>query len=552
MTLPPRTGGAALADALIANGGDTVYCLPGESFLAFLAAADDRRDRLRVITTRQEGGLAYMAEAHGKLTGRPGLAFVTRAPGACNAAIGLHTAFQDATPLILMIGQSPRGHLGREAFQEIDFRPMFAPLAKHVEEVMDPDRIAEAVNRAYMIATGGRPGPVVLVFPQDVLEAAVTAPPLPPSATALAHPDPAAIAELARRLGAARRPLLIAGGSGWTEAARDDLARFAEGWELPVAAAFRRQDLIDCRSPSAVGALGTSLDPALAERIRAADLIVLAGARLSEMDSGGYRDINAPRAAQALVQVFPAAEEIGRVALADLAIVAAPPPFAAACAALPPPADRPWAEWTRALRALAEADARPRPGPGPVDLGQIVQQIAASLPEDTIICHGAGNYTGWVQRHYPFRRFHTQLAPVNGSMGYAIPAALAAQVVHPDRPAVAFAGDGCFMMTAQELATARLHGLAPVIIVVDNQGFGTIRVHQRRVTPGHSIATELANPDFVALARAFGAWAERVERTEDFAPALARARASGRMALIAVSLDPAALSSRTPRPADEG
>jgi len=545
MTRDPRTGGEILADALIGHGADTVYCLPGESFLAFLAAAHERRERLRVITGRQEGGIAYMAEAHAKLTGRPGLCFVTRGPGACNAAVGLHTAFQDATPMILMIGQTKSTLLGREAYQEVDFRPMFSPLAKHVEEIGDPSRIPEAIHRAYAIACSGRPGPVVLVFPQDVLEASTDIADCPAQPQALAFPDPAAILALRERLEQAERPLLIVGGSGWTEAARDDMTRFAEAWELPVATAFRRQDLIDRRSPVAVGELGTSLDPALGQRIKTADLIVLAGARLSEIDSQAYTLIEAPKARQTLVQVFPAGEELGRVSVADIAIVSAPPPFAAACAALPPPERRPWREWTRHLRDLAEADFKPQPCPGELDLGIVVQQIAERLPEDAIICHGAGNYTGWVQRHYPFRRFRTQIAPVNGSMGYGVPAALAAQIVHPDRAVVAFAGDGCFLMTAQELATARRHDLKPLIVIVDNNRYGTIRAHQERAFPGRTIATDLVNPDFVAFAHSFGAWAEAVERTEDFAPAFERARTSGRLAVLVLRLSPDALSSRT-------
>lgn len=544
MTVATRTGGEVLADALLAHGADTIFCIPGESFLAFLDAARERQDRLRVITCRQEGGAAYMAEAYGKLTGRPGLCFVTRAPGACNAAVGLHTGFQDATPMILLIGQTKRSLLGREAYQEVDFRRMFGPLAKHVEEVAEADRLPEAVNRAFAAALGGRPGPVVLVLPQDMLEDATATPDCPPAPLALPYPDPAAIAILRERLATARRPILVAGGSGWSERARTDFLAFAEDWELPVAAAFRRHDLVDCRSPSYAGALGTSLDPELGVRFREADVVVLAGSRVAEVDTQGYTLIASPRPSQFLVQAFPAAEELGRVTAADLPIVAAPPPFATACRALPVPSERPWAEWTRRLHLRAAADARPTGGPGEVDLGEVIRQAAALLPEDAIVCYGAGNYTGWVQRHYPFRRFRTQLAPVNGSMGYAVPAAIAATAISPGRAVVAFAGDGCFLMTAQELATAQRHRLAPVIVVVNNGIYGTIRAHQERAYPGREIATDLTNPDFVAFARSFGAWAERVERTEAFAPAFERALQAERLALLELRMSPEAITSR--------
>lgn len=542
------SGGEILADALVLHGADTVFCVPGESFLAFLDAAHSRRDRLRIVTCRQEGGAAYMAEATGKLTGRPGLCFVTRGPGACNAAIGVHTAFQDSTPMVLLIGQVKRAFRGREAYQEVEFRQMFAPLAKHVEEVDDAARLPEAVARAFALAQSGRPGPVVLALPQDVLEQRVQVADSRVAIVAETHPLPAQMQRLRQLLAAAERPLAIVGGSLWSDVAARQFTAFAERWDLPVAASFRRQAIIDNRSPCYAGELGTSLDPALGQRIRSADLLLVVGALLGEVDTQGYTLVDAPHPNQTLIQVLPSSEQFGRVYTPALAITATPAPFVAALAALPPPDARRGTGWAEAIRAEAAANRVPTLCPGAVDLGRVVAELAELLPDNAIICHGAGNYTGWVQRYYRFRGFNTQLAPINGSMGYGLPAAIAACLRHPERPVVAFAGDGCLMMVVQELATAIQQGLAPIILVVDNSRYGTIRAHQERAYPGHTIATDLVNPDFVQLARAFGAWAARVERTEDFAAAFAAARASGRLAVLDIPLSPQALSTRTTLP----
>lgn len=554
MTASPRerAGGEILADSLLALGGDLIFCLPGESFLGFLAAAYDRRDRLRIVTCRQEGAAAYMAEAAGKLTGRPGLCYVTRGPGACNAAIGVHTAFQDSTPLVLMIGQVKRGLRGREAYQEVDFVRMFSPLAKHVEEIGSAERIPEVIARAFALAQSGRPGPVVLSIPQDVLEERATAADPSPIAIAEAHPAPDAVARLEDLLAVAERPLAIVGGGDWNDEATRRLAAFAERWKLPVAVSFRRQDLIDNRSPVYAGELGTTLDPKLGGRIREADLILAVGARLGEVDTQGYTLLEAPHPHQTLIHVQPSADELGRVYAPTLGIAASPGAFASAVARSSPPKPPRWSAWTATLTAEAAASRRPGPCPGTLDLGRIVADLADSLPDEAIICLGAGNYTGWVQRYYQFRLYGTQLGPINGSMGYGVPAALAAALLHPTRLVVGFAGDGCFMMAAQELSTAIQQGLKPIILVIDNGMYGTIRAHQERSYPGRTIATDLVNPDFVRLAEAHGAWAARVERTEDFGPAFAAARASGRLAVLALRLAPEALSTRATLPTSRG
>ncbi|PKU25185.1 thiamine pyrophosphate-binding protein [Telmatospirillum siberiense] len=540
----PRTGGAILADALLAQGVDMVFSVPGESFIAFLDAAYDRRDRLDVITCRHEGSAAYMAEAYGKLTARPGVCYVTRGPGACNAALGVHTAFQDSTPMVLLIGQVKRALRGREAYQEVEFRQMYGALAKQVEEVSSAARIPEAVARAFAAAVNGRPGPVVLALPQDVLEEsaqAVDPLPVPPIE---AYPGPDQIERLLSLLRHAKRPLAVVGGPGWSEKAAGAFTAFAEAWRLPVASSFRCQDIIDNNSPVYVGELGTTLAPFLGRAVRDADLLLVVGARFGEVDSRGYELLASPTPHQILVHVFPAAEELGRVFQPQLGIAATVGPFVEALAALGPPVRSRWEEWSRSLRDEQFANRIPEPCAGALDLGAVIAEMARRLPEDAIICHGAGNYTGWVQRYYPFRRFRTQISPVNGSMGYGVPAALAAKLLHPHRPVIAFAGDGCFLMASHELATAVRYGLDPLVVVINNGIYGTIRAHQERCYPGRSIGTDLTNPDFAALARAYGAEAETVERTEDFIPAFERLRRIGRLALLELKVDPEAISTR--------
>jgi len=459
--------------------------------------------------------------------------------------VGLLTASQDGTPLILLVGQSKQAFRGREAYQEVEFRKMFSAFTKHVEEVNDPSRIPEAIARAYAIAASGHPGPVVVVFPQDVLEIRAEAVQPPARQVSAPYPSPEALSELEKRLARSQRPLAIVGGGSWSEAGAKAFTAFAEAWRLPVAASFRRQALIHNDSPIYVGELGTTLDPELGARVREADLLLLVGPRISEMDTQAYSLLEVPSPKQTLVQVHPAAEELGRVYTPAQGITADVSAFAEAVSHLTPPARPVWSGWTEALRAQALNNRSQGHCPGELDMIAVMAELVRVLPEDSIICHGAGNYTGWVQRYYPFRRFGTQLAPVNGSMGYGLPAAIAAKVVHPERTVVAFAGDGCFLMNIQELATAAQENTPVLVVVINNGMYGTIRAHQEKSFPGKTLATELSNPDFTALAHAHGAWAKRVERTEDFPQALAGALGSGKLALLELIVSPEAISTRT-------
>jgi acetolactate synthase-1/2/3 large subunit len=540
-----RSGGQILVDALRTHGVDAVFCVPGESYLAVLDALHDARDRIRLLSCRQEGGAAFMAEAYGKLTGRPGICLVTRGPGACNAAIGVHTARQDSTPLILFVGQVARDQVEREAFQEVDFRQMYGPLAKWVAQVDDPARLPELVSRAFHTATAGRPGPVVLALPEDMLTERVAVADAGRYQVVRPHPSPAALAAMRRLLAGAARPLVIAGGSGWTAEGCRDFAAFAEANGLPVACTFRRQDLLDNEHPSYVGDLGTATPGPLADRVKQADVLLVVGTRLGEVPTQGYTLVTPPRPKQTLIHVHADAEELGRVYQADVAINAGPAEWAAAARALRPVDGPPWGEWTAAARRDHLATREPDPCPGEVDMPAVMALIRESLPPEAIVTNGAGNYTGWVHRYYRYRRFGTQLAPTSGAMGYGVPAAVAAKVVHPGRPVVGFAGDGCFLMTGQELATALQYGLDPVLLVINNGMYGTIRMHQEREYPGRVSGTDLVNPDFAGYARAFGAHAEVVVRTAEFAPAWERARRAGRAALIELRVDPEAITTRT-------
>lgn len=535
-----RHGGQILVEALRRNGVDTVHCLPGESFLPVLDALYDAPG-IRTIVTRHEGAASNMAEAYGKLTGRPGICFVTRGPGATHASNGVHTARADSTPMILFVGQVATRFLGREAFQEIDYRCMFAGVAKHVEEVDRLDRIPEIVSRAFAVAQSGRPGPVVVALPEDLLYGRGACPDLPPARIARPAPDVASLAELRALLARAERPLVIVGGSGWDAAACAALARFIDANDLPLAVVFRRQDVLDNRNPHYVGQLGYGVSPRLAERVQQADLLLVLGSRLGEVPSSGYTLVSSPDPRQTLVHIHVDPAELGRVYRAALPINAGMAEAAAALAGLPPVASPAWREWTREARADYEAFSAPPP-PDPaldgVDLAAVVDWLSTTLPDDAIIANGAGNYSVWVHRFFRFRGRGTQLAPTNGAMGYGLPAAIAAKLRHPQRTVVCFAGDGCFMMYPQELATAVQYGAAVVVVVVNNGMLGTIRMHQEREYPGRPIATALQNPDFVALARAFGAHGERVERSVDFPAAFARAAAAGVPALIELRVDP--------------
>jgi acetolactate synthase-1/2/3 large subunit len=540
-TLPTsRTGGEILVANLLAQGATRAFCVPGESYLPVLDALYDVGDRLQLIICRQEGGAAFMAEACGKLTGRPGIAFVTRGPGASNAAIGIHTAAQDSTPLLVLVGQVGRSFVDREAFQEIDYRRMYGSVAKWAAEIGSADRIPEYVARAYRTAMSGRPGPVVLALPEDVLTERASCGDASHVEAVAATPDPADVAAAAKLVSEAMRPLILVGGSRWDESACAALATFAERHRVPVACAFRHQHLFDNRHPSYAGDVGVGINPKLAARIRDADVLVVVGERLGEIVTGGYALLRAPLPTQKLVHVHPGAEELGRVYQPTVAINATPGSFLAAmndAASMPPSVPR-----------IADADRdyeawrAPRPVPGALDLWQVVRWLDERLPDDAILANGAGNYATWLHRVYRYRRFGTQLGPYAGAMGYGVPAAIAAKLLHPERIVVSWNGDGCFLMNGQELATAKQYGAAVVFVVVDNGMYGTIRMHQEREYPGHVHGTALDNPDFAALARAYGAHGETVKQTADFAPAFERALAAGRPALLHLKLDPQALT----------
>jgi acetolactate synthase-1/2/3 large subunit len=539
-SLPTRNGGQILVEALRRNAVDTLYCVPGESYLPVLDALHDMPS-IRTIVTRHEGAASNMADAYGKLTGRPGICFVTRGPGATHAANGVHTAKQDSTPMILFIGQVESGFIGREAFQEVDYRQMFGGLAKWATEIDSLERIPEIVAKAFAIALSGRPGPVVIGLPEEVLFGAGAVADADPVKIARAAPEAAALAELQQLLNTAQRPLVVVGGTGWDAAACQALRRFVTANDLPVAASFRRQDLFDNRDPHYVGQLGLGVSPKLAERVREADLLLVIGSRLGETVSNGYTLIESPQPKQTLVHVHPDPQELGRVYQARLPILSSLSLFAAALEQLPAPAQRPWKAWCESARADYLAHSTPpqaHPQLNGVDLAQVVAHLDQVLPEDALIANGAGNYTVWVHRFYRYRQARTELAPTNGAMGYGFPAAIAAKLCQPERTVVCFAGDGCFMMYPQELATAVQFGAPLVVIVVNNGMLGTIRMHQEREYPGRVSATELRNPDFVALARAFGAHAECVERTGDFPAAFERAQAAGVPALIELRTDP--------------
>ena len=539
-----RSGGNVLVDALAINGTDTVFCVPGESYLDALDAFYDHRDRIRVITCRQEGGATFMAEAYGKLSGRPGVAFVTRGPGATNASIGVHTAFQDSTPLLLFIGQVDRDALGREAFQEIDFRAMFTPIAKAVFQIERTERIPEIISRAFQLAMSGRPGPVVISLPEDVLTERVDVADAPAAQGSQPGVTGEAMAALANELRAAQRPLVLLGGSLWDAASCAHLRQFAEQNALPVACAYRRQDLFDNRHPLYAGDASLGILPDLVKRIREADLILAVGTRLGDITTGGYSYLDVPRPKQRLVHVHPDPDELGRVYQADLAINAGVRAFAAAAATLTvDSAHR--REWAAAANRAYVADRSAGRAVERVDLRTVVLDLNERLPENAIVTVGAGNYTTWVHRYFQYKQFGTALGPTSGAMGYSVPAGIAAKLRYPDRTVVSFAGDGCFLMTGQELATAARYGLAIVFLIVNNNMYGTIRMHQERNYPERISATDLTNPDFAALARAYGAFGERVATTEDFAAAYERASAFGGPALLELDVDPNAITSRT-------
>ncbi len=521
-----------IVQSLIANGVDHVFCVPGESYLAVLDALADETDRIRLITCRHEAGAANMAEAYGKLTGRPGVCMVTRGPGATHASIGVHTAEQDSTPLLLLIGQVSSGHLGRGAFQEMDHAAVFGSFSKWAAQLEDPARTAEMMDRAFATATQGRQGPVVLALPEDVLTAESTGRAPRAVARATAGLDADTLQEIKRRLEAAVRPMVILGGSGWTAEARTAFQTWLEAHDLPAALSFRRKDLVASDSAVCMGEIGLSPNPKLVERLRAADLVLALGARLGDNPTQGYSLFKPEETAQRLIHIHPAPEELGRVWPAALTAVADPASAALELAQLQLAPATSWRAWCAQGRSDYDAFLRPVPVTGAVNLSEVVAHMAEALPADAIVCNGAGNFASWLHRFYRHRSWPTQLAATSGAMGYGFPAAIAAKLLHPEREVVCFAGDGDFLMTGQEMATAAQYGVNLLTVVVDNGSYGTIRNHQERRYPGRVSGTELKNPDFVAYARAFGAWAARVERTQDFPAALAEARSAGAPALI--------------------
>lgn len=538
-----RNGGRILIDQLAAQGADIIFGVPGESYLPALDALVDV-PQVKFIPCRQEGGAAMMAEAYGKLTQRPGVCFVTRGPGATNAAAGLHVAAQDSTPMILLIGQVGLDCRHREAFQEIDYQQMFGGMCKWVAEIGDTARIPEYISRAYAIAQQGRPGPVVLALPEEVLNNSADVADAAPVRIAEAAPSPQDMETLAAMLAQAERPLLLLGGGGWSAEATANITRFAEACQLPVHTSFRRQDAFDNLHPHYGGELGLGANPALLERIRQADLIIMVGARLGENPSQGYTLLGIPNPAIPVVHVHPGAEELNKVYGVSLPILSSTGNFAKAAAALRIHKDR--RDWIAAGRAAYESWQQPTPSPAAVNMAEIVRSLPALLPDETIYTNGAGNYAIWLHRFHAYRP-GTQLAPTSGSMGYGVPAAIAAKLAVPACPVVCFAGDGCYMMHGQELATAVQHKAGVIFIIVNNGSFGTIRMHQEKRFPGRVSATELQNPDFVALARAYGAEGWRVSETAQFAPTLRAAMAhsmSGLPAIIEVMLDIEAITPR--------
>ncbi len=550
---PARMAGHVLVEALIAQGVDTCFGVPGESYLAVLDGFHEYRDWIRFIACRQEGGAAFMAEAQGKLSGRPGICFVTRGPGATNASIGLHTAFQDSTPMVLFIGQVASDQRDREAFQEVDYQQMLGPgtlgMAKWVGEVHSADRLPEYVARAFHTALQGRPGPVVLVLPEDMLTQTTDAPVLPRAEPAHAWPAPGPLRDLRAMLMAAQRPFVIAGGSGWTNESVQALQRFAENWSLPVGCGFRFQDTFDNRHPLYAGDVGIGINPALAKRVRDADLVLAVGVRLGEMTTNGYTLLQAPRPAQKLVHVHAGAEELGRVYAADLMLQSSMACAGKALEALAAPTSVPWTGWAESAHADYRANLV-APPVEPLDLGAVMQTVQRLAPEDTVYTNGAGNYSGWLHRYVQYfglqHHGRTQLACTSGAMGYGLPAAVAASLLHPQRTVVNVAGDGDLLMTGQEMATATGYGAGRLIsIVVDNGTYGTIRMHQEREYPGRVSGSDLFNPDFCALARAYGWQAAKVDRTADFEPAFAAALAAGQPTLLHLKLDADVITTRT-------
>ena len=542
----PRTGGQVLVDQLRIHGVDTAFCVPGESYLATLDALHGARNAIRMVTCRQEGGVTNMAEAYGKMTGRPGIAFVTRGPGACNGSIGVHTAMQDSTPMVVFIGQVARDQEYREAFQEVDYRQFYGAICKWVVQIESADRIPELVSQAFHRAMSGRPGPVAVALPEDMQRDLTDVADAAPYQIARPGAAPKDMAAMQAMLAAAKKPLMVLGGAGWDRNSCADILAYAEANNLPTCASFRCQDLFDNEHKNYVGDLGTSVSPQLAKRVGEADLLIVVGSRLGEMTTGGYKLIKLPKPVQKLVHVYMDPGELGRVYRPDLPICASMESFAEAAKALKPVKSSAWADWAAAARKDHVENWKPsRAMPGDLDMHKVMEHLNEVLPDDAVIVNDAGNFSGWPQRFYHYRQFRTQVAPTSGAMGYAVPAAVAASLVQPNSPVVAFVGDGGVLMSGQELATAVQHGSKPIVLVINNNMYGTIRMHQDRDFPGHDYTVGLQNPDFSKWAESFGCHAEVVTRTEDFAPAFDRARKSGRAALLELRVDPEMITTRT-------
>ncbi len=535
-----RHGGKILADQLIIQGVERVFSVPGESFLAALDGLYD--SGIQNVVCRQEGGAAMMAEAHGKLSGTPGVLFVTRGPGATNASSGIHVAMQDSTPMVVFVGQIDTAHRDREAFQEVDYKRFFAPLAKWVAEVDQTDRLPEYIARAFQIAQSGRPGPVVLALPENMLSAEVEVPDRPRARIATQTATNRDAHLIAKQLSKAERPLIIAGGSGWTPDAQRDLEDFAKNWGIPVAVPFRRQDYMDNRHDCYAGDLNVGINPALATRLQEADCLLVLGARLGDICTAGYTLLDPAAHGKILLHVHTDPDEPGHIYAPELAVAASSPSMLAQLVSLTPPARSAWQDWRVGARADYVNWLAPKETPGPVKMEHVIPWLSEHLADDAILTNGAGNYAAFLHRYFVYKQMHTQLAPTSGSMGYGFPAAIAAKLNHPNRDVICLAGDGCFQMTCNEMSTAIQHDAAVIVIVVNNGKYGTIRMHQEKTYPARVSGTQIANPDFAALARSYGGWGATVTKTDDFAAAFEDAKSQKTLAVIELQLDDEVLS----------
>mgnify|MGYP000901748972 FL=1 len=533
-----RHGGKILSDQLVKLGVRRVFSVPGESFLAALDGLYD--SGIPNIVCRQEGGAAMMAEAYGKMTGQPGVCFVTRGPGATNASAGIHIAMQDSTPMVLFVGQIDNRHTDRETFQEVDYKYVFGGLAKWVAQVDDTDRLAEYIGRAFAVATSGRPGPVVLALPENMLSAAADVPDL--RATKRLQPVLGAdtVQAIMHALAQSERPLIVAGGPHWSAQAQADLQAFAERQQVPVALGFRRQDYMENHHANYAGDLNVGINPRLAARVREADFLLLLGTRFGDIETQGYTLVDPANPQKVIIHIHADADEIGRVYAPDIGITATAPAVLRQLANASPAGD--WSTWTSAARADYDAWLTPQESPGALKQEDVIKWLSGNLPNDAILTNGAGNYAAWLHRYFVYKQYGTQLAPTSGSMGYGFPAAISASLEHPDRTVVCLAGDGCFQMTCNEMSTAVQHGAKPIVIVMNNGRYGTIRMHQEKTYPGRVSGTALVNPDFAAFARAYGGFGEVVKASADFPTAFARAQAAGTVAVIECQVDEEALS----------